>query len=275
MIFLRNSISVLYRFYNFAPRAIIMSLLFFLAGCAAAGVAAGPAAPAPSQALLRVGVRAAAPPLIFKQNGQYAGIEADLARALAAGLGKNVSFVECPWNDLIPALLDNRIDIIMSGMTITGLRSVRIAFADPYIRSGQACLTSNKHAKDLLTAESLLFSDLRIGSEKGTTGEFIVQQNLSKAKKVSFADPQKAAKAIEGGRIDLFVHDAPVVWWLASMYEAQGLTALPFFISQEDLAWGVRKDDAALLDSANRFIEAWKQSGQLKALLHRWLPNMF
>jgi len=40
------------------------------------------------------------------------------------------------WEDEIEALLNGRIDIIMSGMSITKAREVRIAFTEPYLKSG-------------------------------------------------------------------------------------------------------------------------------------------
>ncbi len=69
--------------------------------------------------ILRVGVSPDAPPLIFKQNDKISGLEAEMAMALADYLEKTAVFVEVPWEDQIPALLDNRTDIIMSGMSVT------------------------------------------------------------------------------------------------------------------------------------------------------------
>ncbi len=112
--------------------------------CATAVPAAKNASPA--QPVLRVGVCANSPPIIFKQAGDYAGVEAELARGLGDALGMNIQFVDCPWNELIPALLDGKFDIIMSGMTITEQRSVRIAFTSPYLTAGQMCLVRNEIA---------------------------------------------------------------------------------------------------------------------------------
>jgi len=207
-------------------------------------------------------------------DGAYIGIEADCARGLAAYLGRTAYFVECDWNDLIPALLENRIDIIMSSMTITKSRSVRVAFADSYMRSGQIGLTTNANALQIPSLNSLRIAGIRVGMEKGTTGEIIVQQYFANAEKFEFKSPEQGARAVLKGRVDIFVHDAPVVWWFASLYESQGLTALPFFISEENIAWAVRKDDVALLAGANRFIAARKQDGRLKELLRRWLPQI-
>ena len=85
---------------------------------------------------LRVGITPDFPPLVFKQGDQVAGIEVELARMLGEELGRPVKFVEVKWDEQIPALLEGKTDIIMSSMTVTRERQVRIAFAEPFMKSG-------------------------------------------------------------------------------------------------------------------------------------------
>jgi polar amino acid transport system substrate-binding protein len=49
-------------------------------------------------------------------------------------------FLELSWEQLPEALLAGKIDIIMSGMSITAARQVRMDFARPYLRAGQVAL---------------------------------------------------------------------------------------------------------------------------------------
>lgn len=260
---------------QFLRIAVLIAAAACLAACAALSSSGSGQGPAPSADLLRVGVCANRAPMVFRQDdGTFAGFEVDFARELAASLGKTAFFVDCDWIDLIPALLENRIDIIMSGMTITTSRSVRVAFSDPYMISGQIGLATNANAVHINGVNSLRTASIRIGMEKGTTGQIISEKFFTGAKKVAFKDPVQGVQAVLKGRLDLFIHDAPVVWWFASLYESQGLTALPFFISQENIAWAVRKDDNDLRAGANRFIATRQQDGRLKSLLRRWLPKI-
>jgi len=64
-----------------------------------------------------------------------------------------------------------------------------------------------------------------------------------------------------------------LIWWLAGTYEAQGLASLPFLLSEEDLAWGVRKGDIALLESVNQFLQEIQADGRFESILRRWLPQ--
>ena len=68
---------------------------------------------------LRIGLSPDAPPMVFLQNGELAGIEITLGQMLSKSLKREPQWVQLKWPDLIPALEANQIDIIMSGMSIT------------------------------------------------------------------------------------------------------------------------------------------------------------
>ena len=71
--------------------AFLLSLSAMLSGCVTTP-------PEPDPSILRVGVTPDAQPVIYKQGGQILGIEADFARKLGAALGRQVIFVEVPWD---------------------------------------------------------------------------------------------------------------------------------------------------------------------------------
>lgn len=252
-------------------------IIYFVIHCFVLGCAAGPQVTEPQpdiaeDQVLRVGVRANSPPLIFKQNGRITGLEADLAVALAAYMAKTVHFVELQWEELIPALLDKRIDIIMSGMSVTQARKVRIAFAKPYLKAGQMALVPGEDKNKYWNVYSVKTCNLKVAVEKGTTGDFLVQQEFINAQIAPFDSPEKAAKALLEGRIKMFVHDAPVIWWLASVNEAKGVTAVPIFLTQEDIAWGIRYNDSDMLTAANSFLSEWKNNGLREKSITKWVP---
>ena len=116
--------------------AVTLALtLLALAGCRTGS--GQPAAPSPPPSPpLRVGVTPSSPPFAFRQGGELVGLDVDFARALAGALGRPLQLREVDWDDQIPTLLAGRTDVIMSGMTITPARQVRMAFSDPYLSSG-------------------------------------------------------------------------------------------------------------------------------------------
>ncbi len=251
----------------------MVSLLAF-SGCAGTGKGKIAAAPAAIENSLRIGLTPSAPPLVFYQEGRVAGIEADFANALALSLGKTPRFVVLAWDDLMPALLEKRIDIIMSGMSVTRLRETRINFTTPYLKAGQMALVRNQDLSLYPSALSIKNTQGRVGFMKGTTGDFLVQKEFQlTTRKVPFTETKDAVQALIEERLDLVIGDAPVIWWNATAKEPQGLMLIPIFLTEENLAWGVRTDDTQLLESANRFLETWKSSGKLRSTIKQWIPS--
>lgn len=230
---------------------------------AGAGSATAPA--------LRVGVAPDLKPLVFKEGRQFRGLEADLARALAERLGRRLEFIEVKWDKLLDALDAHKVDIIMSGMTVTPARQARAAFAQPYLRTGQTALVR----RDQSARMQVFFRDPnnRFGAQRHTTGAYYLEQVLPNAKRTLYATPEAGASALLKNKIDAFINDASINWYLASVNEAKGLVVLNVRLTEESLAWAVRKDDKALLEGANDFAQKAIASGELKTLVERWLPQ--
>ena len=252
----------------------LLAGLYLLAGCAAPQPqTVQPIEVPPDENLLRVGVSTNAKPLIYRQGNTIVGLEADFARGLADFLGKSLKFIELDWEDQIPALLANKTDIIMSGMTITRLREVRIAFCIPYLKSGQMALIRREDATRFSTGIFTLTTSSAIGVIKNTFGEYFVDEQYSSVKKLTFSDSQPAVKALIDKRIDMFIYDGPMILYLASANEINGLTALFSPFTEEWLAWAVRKDNQELQESANNFLKTINGDGRYKKLIQHWIPT--
>ena len=231
---------------------------------------------APNPNILRVGVSTNAPPLIYKQGSEIVGLEAELAKKFGEYLGKSVVFVETEWEDQISSLIANQTDIIMSGMTITKKRRLRIEFSKPYFRTGQMALTQNKYLNMIphnyygILGLSIV---ARFGVVKGTVGETFVQQNFGKAKEiVNYKTSEQAVSDLLEGGIDLLIHDGPIILMLAAENENKGLSEIPSLLSEEYLAWGIRKNNLELLEAANNFIDTMIKEDKLDPIISRWIP---
>jgi len=257
---------------NIIHIGILFVFLCVLGGCAAFQSARVE----PDPGILRVGITPDAPPLIYKQNETFSGLEADMAAKLAAYLNKTPVFVELPWTEQISALLDNQTDIIMSGMSITPARQTQIAFSKPYFKSGQMILYRQlQNANYINTVEAVLAQSItwRMGVVKGTTGEFLVRnKNIGFKSITTYEDQEKALSALMAGRIDVFIYDAPNALMLAARHRGDGITPLPVMLNEEYLAWGLRKSDPDLIAAVNAFIDRITQDGTLKTTVKQWIP---
>lgn len=82
--------------------------------------------------ILRVGLTADYPPFEFIKDDQIVGFDIDLANAIAKDLNMQIELIDMDLDGLIPALSTNRIDCIISGMTVTEERKKNVAFSVPY-----------------------------------------------------------------------------------------------------------------------------------------------
>jgi polar amino acid transport system substrate-binding protein len=164
----------------------------------------------------------------------------------------------------------------MSGMTITPLRQMRIAFSNPYYHSGQMALVPKKYRRAFPQGYYAILGlsiTLRFGVVKGTTGEAFVRKNFGSAKSIrAYRSARIATEKLRVGLLDIVIHDAPVILSLAAEYEGQGLTPIPSLLTEEYLAWGIRKQDVELLEAANDYLEELKASGKLASMVRRWIP---
>ena len=245
---------------------ILFTLAFFFSGCAAPV----PKGPPP----LRVGIFPYYPPMIFKKDAEIRGAEADMAVRLARMLGREAQFIELGWEQLIPALMDGKIDIVMSGMSITEARKARVSFAEPYLKIGLVALMRAEDVSKFNSLASIQESFSTIGVVQGTTGETFVRRNFLKAANIiSFQKASEASTSLINRRIDLFVHDAPSVAWLVS--ENEGVLKgywEPF--TEEYLGWALNREDQDLLLQINSILSAWRKDGTLREVLTHWLPYL-
>lgn len=224
---------------------------------------------------LRVGISTNAPPLVYKTGGKLQGLEIDFAGQLGKYLGKEVRFVELDWEEQIPALEEGRIDIIMSGMTITPKRHYRVAFANPYMRSGQILLVRSDQAQTYSSGiYSIMGNRPEMGVIENTVGDFFITKTINRPKLTRFNTSAKAVKALIDKKIDVLVHDAPIICYYAAMEENSRLTPILQMATEEYLAWSVNKTDTDLLNQVNEFINVKQSSNELKATIKRWIPYM-
>lgn len=247
-------------------------LVFLLAGCVSTGQQINGASSS-GQETLKVGVSTNAPPIIYKENSNIVGLEADFALGLAKSMGKKLQFVQVKWADQIASLLSGKTDIIMSGMTITEARSYRIAFCAPYLISGQIPLVRRTDRHKYEYGLTDLFNPaLKVGTIAGTTGDKLIEETRANGRRIQFVKSAQAAKALIDNRLDALVYDLPGNMYLASLYADQGITAVNVLMTREEIAWGVRPGDTTMLNAANAYLQSLNQNNTLLPMIQRWIP---
>ncbi len=223
---------------------------------------------------LRVGLEPGYMPFeMTNQKGEIIGFDVDIAKRMAKAMGVKLELVSTAWDGIIPALLTKKFDIIMSGMTLTQQRNLRINFADPYIVVGQTILLRKELAGTVRSYKDLNDPKYKVVSKLGTTGEQAVKRLIPKATYISFETEQEGVMEVVNGKADAFVYDSPYCA-IAIQQKGQGkLVWLEEPFTYEPLAWGVRKGDYDFINWLNNFLRQIKNDGTYDKIYRKWFKS--
>lgn len=252
--------------------SLCITLMLIL--CFAAVASAGPTIDGIlKKKVLVVGTSATYPPLSYKtKNGTVLGLDIDLAQAMASAMGVKLKVEVIPFDELIPALEKGKIDMILSCMTITPDRNLRIAYVGPYFLSGQAILTTKDIALNINGPADVNNPSFSVAVPRGTTTEMIAKKILPKAKLVIVKSTDEALDLLKAKSVKAMMSDYPYVVVEAFRYKDKGFVANQPF-STEPIGIGVRQDDPLLINWIGNFLNMLKGDGLLNLLTQRWLSD--
>src|SRR5262245_10880121 len=245
-------------------RAVLLGLLACTFACARK------ASPPPPGPPLRVGMFTENPPIAFRQDdGRLAGIEVDLAGQLAPALNRPLTIVPLARADLRPALLDGRIDVIMSGVPIPTTPDYQVAFGDPYLYTGLATLVRRPDASKYGAPAAVMNTSKPVGVVADSAAARFVAQ-FPTPHPVPYPLLEDAVQALDERQVDLVVAEAHLLGWYVA--RNPGLAGVWALLDNNQLAWVFRVNDNALRDASNAALNQWRQQGSLDRILKRWLP---
>jgi polar amino acid transport system substrate-binding protein len=207
------------------------------------------------------------------RDGNMMGLEVDLVSALAASMGVELVIVNKPFAELLPALDQNKVDMVVSGMAITPQRIRSVSFIGPYMLSGKSILTRSDVLAQAQASEDLNKNKLKLAALSGSTSQQFVETNLPEAALVKVADYETGVTMVREGKVDALVADMPVCVLSALRYPEEGLMTLDQPITLEPVGIAVSAADAQFKNLVETTINAFEKTGMLTALRQKWLEN--
>lgn len=218
---------------------------------------------------LIVAMDATYPPFeMLDDRGECSGVSADLGRALAAHLGREVEFRNINFQGLIDALKSGSVDCVISSMTANDERRQSIDFSDPYVKNGLAMLISAKSPVQSL--DDLKKPGRRVVVRLGTTGESYAREFLKNASIIALDGDPACVLEVVNGNVDAWVYDQISIM-LHHVQHPQATRALLQPLREEYWAIGIRKGNDALREEANRFLKQYRAEGGFKKLADKHL----
>jgi polar amino acid transport system substrate-binding protein len=259
-------------------RFALFSILSIVALAGCASLSQGSGSPTLDAILTRgelvVGTAANMPPLnMTTRDGAVIGLEADLAQYLAYTMGVSLRMETLPFAGLVDALEAGQVDMVLSGMTITPARNLRVAFAGPYFVSGKCILTNKAALASLQSAADINRSNLRLTALEGSTSAEFVRRIIPQAGLTTVSDYDAGIERVLSGEADAMLADYPICLVTHARMPDRGLVSVITRLTYEPLGIALPARDPLLLNFVENLLQGLEQSGRLEELETRWFED--
>ncbi len=140
---------------------------------------------------------------------EYAGgYDVEIAKKIAAGLGKELRIVKVEWDGLVPALISGKIDAIIAGMSPTAERKESVDFSDNYYKSDLVMVVKAGGAYENATTLND-FAGAKVTGQLNTFHYSVIDQIEGVNKQTAMDNFPAMRVALESGMIDGYVSERP------------------------------------------------------------------
>jgi polar amino acid transport system substrate-binding protein len=222
---------------------------------------------------LVVGITGTQPPLnVTAKDGKIIGFDADIAKLVATNMGVKVKLAAMPFAKLIPALQAGQVDIVLSSMSMTLERNLKVAFVGPYYISGKGILTKEQTISALQEADGLNRPQFKVAALQNSTSKIFVEKSAPKAQLVTTSSYDQAVEMLLQDKINALIADYPFCAFTAFRHKEKGLVAGQSKLTFEPLGIAVR-EDTLMINWLQNFMLMLEGSGQLELLNKRWFQD--
>lgn len=268
----------------------IILLLAVCIGCTALLPACG------SEDELIMATNAAFPPYEFVDGGEYAGIDVEIAQAIANKLGKKLKIEDVDFGAVIAGVQSKKYDFGMAGITVTDERKEKVDFSESYatgiqviiVKEGSSItgLDSIFNFDDNGDPVSLKNENIKVGVQQDTTGDTYCSDDISNWGFNNCDDDGKilnpdrvvryktGADAIEGlktGKVDLVIIDNEPAKSYVEANPGKIFILENEEYTNEDYAICVNKENTQLLEDINKALKELKADGTIDTIINKYI----
>ena len=234
---------------------------------------------------ITMATNAAFPPYEFvDDNGEYAGIDVEIAKLIAEKLGKELEIADIDFGAIIGGVQSGKYDFGMAGLTVTDERKQSVNFTNTYANGIQSVivLEDSKYSsfEDFYTGFDAegnpkgVKDGIKIGVQQDTTGDIYSSDKPEKwgfgeANVIRYKTGADAVQALLTNKITAVIIDnQPAKSFVESN---KGLKILEDEYTNEDYAICVSKENTELLEDINKALDELKAEGKIKEIVDKYI----
>lgn len=211
------------------------------------------------------------PPFENLENGEYVGMDMDIAKEIASRLGLEFEPTTIQFDGIIPAIVSGgQADIAISGITIEPEREEQVDFTDSYYIDDLSIvvLKDSDFTADNIDA-SLNDASITIAVQSGTTGESYAKTDYPNATVSAYGNANDTFAALEAGQVDAIITNKAVAEKMLSSYT--DATVIKSIATGEEYGIAVSKDNPELTAAINEVLDEMRADGTLDEIVTKWM----
>ena len=209
------------------------------------------------------------------RKGLPNGFEMELAQEACQRMKAECEFVAYKWDELIPGLLDEKFDVIMSSLEVTNERRKRLAFSRRYYQSPGAFAA---HKGGNFDGPPTLLRNKRIGVQRESMHADWLDKSFRRSAQIKrFATVGEALRALQADEIDAVFGDKVELWMWTQKKDGECCEVTGQDIKDPQtlgigVAAGLRKEDVKLRDALNKAFAEIIGDGTYKRFNDKYFP---
>ena len=209
--------------------------------------------------------------------------EALNAKLRSGHITVNVQFVPVSRDELIPALLEGRGDIVMATLTTTPERRKVVDFVDPWIRGVEEIVVTRPGGPVITTVDDLSGKEVFV-RESSSYYESLTALNarLTREGKAPVTltpapeelEDEDLLEMASAGLVDILVVDNHKAWFWQRVFPSLKLYPTVTLRTGGEIAWAIRPNSPKLVEALNEFLATnGVNSLNARMIFRRYLLN--
>lgn len=197
-------------------------------------------------------------PYEYYQDGEIVGVDIDIAREIAASLGKELVIKDVSFDFIINEIKSGKSDIGAAGMSITKERLEEIDFSVEYAVSNQVVIVP----MDSKITSIDQISNQRIAVQLGTVADSYVNENYKDATVIRQKKYLSMVEDLKAGKVDLIIMDLLPANEIVKSND--GLKILDEYLFTDKYGMAIKKGNKELLDKVNDVLTRLMSEGKIE-----------
>ena len=257
--------------------SVLVAASLVLSACGGGSTAANHLEAIKQAGVIKVGTSADYPPFeSVDASGNKIGFDIDLMTEIAKRLGVKIEWVDMPFDSLIAAVQEGKIDASISAFNYSEERDQTIDFSDAYYTSEDAFTVAEGFAGTIANPEDV--ANFKVGVQTGTTQDgwltdtLVATGKLPEENLFRYDRVDQAMLDLQNGRIEVMMSDYIPAQALVEQFG--GLTIVYHgVLSSGPMNIVIPNDDKELQQAINEILKQLQDEGFINDLAVKYFTE--